>query len=417
MDVKEVLRALGEPEAEEAVAPDWAESGDVMPVGLPAFLRPEEIRSAREYCGLREDLDPLLEGVARRIAARPALSRLAWHAYFRLYHRTEGGFERWPGLSGALGDEGGAFYLLISLAMVPLVRAKHRELEVPEDVTRDTCLEVRCFCDNHETGHGRPGIMRGQLFWLRHYVSGTLFRLGRFEYMVRPFHGRLEAYRHRETRQVIALAQDGVGFDADGFIPRGDDPPEWTATLEHSEDAVVGHVISPRGYAVQHQMRLDTSEWECVLRPGDGTLDMHIPSGGNMTPRSCLDSMRRACGFFPRYFPERKHVAIACGSWIFNTQFEGWLGDDSNLVRFLRELYLFPITYGGRDGLFFVFCREDVDPATAPRDTALQRAMLDQIAAGKPLRASGMFTFEEDLVHYGTQHYRQYWTTITVLER
>jgi hypothetical protein len=132
---------------------------------------------------------------------------------------------------------------------------------------------------------------------------------------------------------------------------------------------------------------------------------MHIPPGGNMTLELCRDSIREAFAFFARFFPSRPVRAVLSKSWIFNTQFEERL-PDSNLAKFMRELYLFPIASTGTDGLFFVFCREHPDRSTAPRKTALQRAMLDILERGGALRSGGMFFLKRDLPRFGTQHYR-----------
>ena len=99
-----------------------------------------------------------------------------------------------------------------------------------------------------------------------------------------------------------------------------------------------------------------------------------------MTLERCGDSMRSAAAFFSRHFPERPCAAIACWSWIFNTQFEETLSPDSNLVRYQRELYLYPLRSNGKAGLLFMFGEDDVDPTAAPRDTSTQRAMLDKTA-------------------------------------
>ena len=60
-------------------------------------------------------------------------------------------------------------------------------------------------------------------------------------------------------------------------------------------------------------------------------------------------SMRRAVAFFQRFFPSTTCRAITCSSWIFNTQFEQIRLSSDNLVRYQRELYLYPTRSSGRD--------------------------------------------------------------------
>src|SRR5579871_133721 len=412
MTIEEVLQHLGEPGAADVLRPHWEESADLLGEGIPPFLQPEAIVLHRDWCGFGPEVDaPLLEA-ASRIAADPALRLLAWHCERLLFVHTDStGSRDWPSLESALGEQCGTFYLLVALAMVPRVIARHREIGVSEEVGRETCLEVSCFAENYRRGtRGRLGIYRQQLYWLRHYPAGSLFRHGRMEYRLAPYSGGVEVYRHRDTGEVLALAPDGKRFNDEGYAVRDEEMHGWSAAHVIEEDAVTGYPISPLGMAVHQEVRLPRSEWERVLTKGDDTLDMHIPAGGGMTPERCADSMRRATEFFRKQFPDRPFKAITCGSWIFNTQLDGILPPTANLAAYQRELYIYPIPGGPTAGLWFFFFQETFDPATAPRDTALQRAVLDFLEAGNTWRGGGgMFFLTEHLDRYGTQHYRSHW--------
>jgi hypothetical protein len=415
MRLEEVLARIGEPEALEVLQPHWEESLASLGEGVPPFLQPAEFVVSREYCGFGPEVDAELAETARRIAGDAALLRLAWHCFRVIFEHPEyGEIGRWPTLERALGDQWGVFYLLVTMGMVPRVRAVHQVMGVPDAVTRETCTQVSCVAGNfHRMTGGRLGVTRNTLGWMRHYTAGRLFRLGRFEYMIQPSRRSLEVYRHRGTGAVIALAADGVRFNATGHINSpardGDTEGGWTATLVHEDEAVMGCPICPCGMAVRREVRLPAAEWECVLRPGDDQLDMHIPAGGGMTPERCGDSMRRAAEFFARFFPDRPCRAITCSSWIFNTQFEQIRLSSDNLVQYQRELYLFPTSPSGRDGLWFVFLQDDFNLAALPRDTSLRRGVADFLAAGNGWRGGGMFFLTEDLEHFGTQHYRSHW--------
>ena len=145
-----------------------------------------------------------------------------------------------------------------------------------------------------------------------------------------------------------------------------------------------------------------------VLNENSEFLDLHIPHGGKMNIKVCLDSFQKAFSFFATCFPESNPVAITCKSWIFNTQFEE-LMPESNLAQLMREVYLYPVKSTGRDGMVFIFGKPDYsDLARAPRNTSLQRAFLQILEAGKNLRCGGMFLLKEDLRHFGKQFYRNH---------
>lgn len=415
MRLEDVLARIRQSEALEVLRPHWDDSVASLEDDVPFFLTAEEIKRNREWGGLSPETDDLLQKAAHVIREEPALRGLAWHCYRLLFEHTDyGEIKQWPSLEWALGELGGTFYLLIALAMVPRVLAVHQEMGVGPEVSRETCQQIACFSGNYRRmTRGRLGIPLSQLYWLRHYTAGRLFRIGRFEYMLRQFGANVTVYRHRESGHVLALAPDGVRYNRKGYVDGAagveDTEQGWTASLVEDDDAVLGYPISPCGYAVGKQVRLDKVTWECVLRKGDTTLEMHIPAGGGMSLARCGDSMRRAVSFFRQYFPDKPFKSISCASWIFNTQLQQLQLSSDNLARYQRELYLYPTRSSGQDGLWFIFFQNSFDVATAPRDTSLQRAVADFIAAGNIWRGGGMFFLTEHLSEFGAQYYRSHW--------
>ena len=409
--LNDLLTALGVGHAREVLAEYWDQSESTFPVERPRFLEPKIIIETREFACLPSKVDPELNETARRITASPELLHLAWHCHCLLYEHLDyeaPKIRQWPILTEALGERSGAFYLLIALDAIPRMRVLHERLGIPEQVSRDSCYHytesLRTYHEHHD---GRFGVLPRTLYWLRNHIKGDLYRLGRYEYMVKPFRGRLKAYRHRRTRKVIALAADGERFDAEGFVASPDSPDAWCASLTETGERVVGFPIAPHGHAVHREVTLPLSEWELALSPGDTVLEVHIPAGGNMTLERCRESMQQALEFFPRYFPDKTFVGFACTSWILNPQLEQIYRPDSNMVIWQRELYLFPVASGDRSGVYFIFGEDDIDVDSAPRDTSLRRALLDHMAAGGRLIGGGMFMLLEDFEHFGTQVYRE----------
>lgn len=414
LSLDDVLTDLSIPGAHEAFAPFWEASMESMPE-RPGFLRPDVFEHSREWVGLPDELDPILRAIAQVAEERPALQQLAWHCHELLFTHTEytsAQVGMWPDLEHVLGEQGGAFYVLIALGVVPITTAFHRERGIPEQISRDSCGYFPGITAIYRELHGgRWGIVLRVLYWLRLYTQGELFRTGRMEYMVRPFRGQLRAFRHKETGHVVALATEGVRFAADGFIDGGEtpDPEGWVSTYSEDGAGYIGYLISPAGVGENRRVRLGKTDWSLALQPGDPVLDTHIPSGGNMTPEACEDTMRQALEFFPKYFPERPFVGFACGSWILNPELAQIYRPDSNMILWQNELYLYPIPTGNRIGLYFLFGQDDVDFATAPRDTSMRRAVLDHLQSGGRLIAEGMFFLTEDMDKYGTRPYLSHW--------
>ncbi len=414
MKLEEALSALNEMASLDAVRPAWDESMSLLPAGRPSFLTPAEFNSSREWSGFSKSIEPALEDAARRIADDPALLRLAWHGYRRLYYCADSSFAKWPKLETSLGDAGGIFYLLIALGMVPLMREYHRSIGVPEEVSRETSRQVHSMALYYARAHGgRLGVFKQACGWLRNFIRQNLyFRLGRLEYWARPNNASVQVFRHRKSRAVAALAEEGIAFDRHGYVANagaGATPPAWKSTLVCSDSAVTGYPVSPSGVAEHRKVELPLADWQRVLAQGDPVLQMHIPAGDRLPLEECAGSLRRAVAFFRRHFPDRSPAAITCRSWMFSPDLEEILPQTSNLVRCLREFYLFAAEARGLESLWFVFLQEEFNLATAPRDTSLQRGIADWLARGNTWHNGGVFILTDDLNGFGTQQYRASW--------
>lgn len=398
----------------ELFAAHWNEDEASLP-DLPRLLKPEVFLALREYLRLDAAVEPFLTDIAREIAHSPALKQLWWHCHNLLFCHLdyEGGkIRNWPSLEHLLGEQHGIFYLLAAMGVVALTQEQHQRHGVPPSVAAEGLPgNMRECVGNYQMlNPGRWGVDLRVVYWLRNDTQGELYRLGRIEYMVKPFHGQIQAFRSQQTGETIALAADGVSYDAEGYVHgHGADPAEggWTSTLTFSGNSVHGYRISPLGHATREVVELPLNEWNCALQPGDHVLEMHIPGGGGFTPDKCRASMQQAADFFPRYFPKKTFVGFGCMSWILNPQMDRVYRPDSNMVLWQQEMYLYPIACSGRDGLHFLFARDDIDPETAPRDTSMRRAFLDWLASGKRLMSGGAFMLTEDLCRYGTQAYRK----------
>lgn len=121
-------------------------------------------------------------------------------------------------------------------------------------------------------------------------------------------------------------------------------------------------------------MRLD-GEWVCST---------HIPQTGALDPASVDDSFHRAAGFFPRYFGDRSVQDFWCDSWLLDPELAAALAPESNISRFQRRWRICGEPKpGDADALFFTFARRGtVDLDALPRDTSLQRAVIDRLQSG-----------------------------------
>lgn len=411
MELHTLLAAIGEEASLSNLKEGWEESQTTFPGVDMECLNPNTVRASGAFAGFDLASISMLLETSSRIKASPELARLFWHCYRGIYDSIKPPqTSAWPRLFHSLGDRCGMFYLLVGVASVPRVRTWHQFLGVPEEVTRHTCRQVWDFNENHRRANsGRMGICLNQVTWLRHYPREPYFRLGRLEFWLKPFRGGVRVFRNQDNGEVLALAEDNANFDDSGYRTEPADKCNWVARFHEDADWISGVPISPFGMAVPNETRLSRAQWRSILCKGDYVLEMHIPQGGGLTPEACATSHRLALEFFPQYFSLHPFAALICNSWMFNTQLEDILSPTANLVRYMRDAYLFPVPSSGQDGLWFIFQKEPFDLRTVPRETSLQRAVWEFIANGNRWRGGGMFILRDDAMRIGEQWYRSCW--------
>ena len=413
MDLDTVLRDLNVLEYKALFAPHWNEAQAHTPTQQIQGLMPDYVKSACEKALLDSDTTEALARVAKQVAEDRALRSLWWHFHYRLYRGQADSAEihMWPMLTHALGTDAGFFNALLLLSGTDHMQAVHRARNIPHEVFRDTVLDLD-LCARTEDfymEHGVFGIDPHILDWLMLHWRGQLYRLGRLQFVVQPFPGTVRAFRKRETDDVVALAGEGIRFRSDGqFDGTGgvhDEDGAWDAVLKITGSHTMGNPIHPLGYAVRKEVALSSEEWMPVLSPSDPVLGVHIPTGSPLDFDECGESLQRALEFFPKYFPDRPFVGFCCTSWFLDSQLERLLPANSNVVRFQKEMYLYPVPGPGTETLRIVFGSKEPDLATLPNETTMQRALARHLHKGGHFRDAGGFILTEDL-DWSKQVYR-----------
>jgi hypothetical protein len=415
MDLNDLICKLQLSDYRVALSEGWEGAQASRPEEL-SFLKPEFLAEVGDWCSLPEEAVGAVTSAAQRIAAVPELAALAWYFHHQMYLNPA--FRRaqigsWPPntyFESVLGEEAGMLYLLALVSGLPHVLSFHRDHELPEELSRAILADVNRFASQsrEETGHwGLWGPDR--LNWLIRHFQGDIYRLGRLQFEFGPFIGRLVVFRHTRTRKVLALAEDGVRYLADGrlWTEARDGPGSWTARLCVEPEKITGHVVTVLGHAQPEAVTLPAEEWVQVLAKGDPVLNIHIPPGSPMAHDACGDSFRWAEEFFPSHFPDRSFRAYCCDSWLLDTQLAEFLPPEANMARFQREMYLFQ-TIGSDENLMRPIYGQVRQFQPAPKNTSLQRALNEFLESGGVLRGDGggSFILRDDL-DWGREVYRR----------
>lgn len=403
---------------------DWDKSISSLPNKVP-FLQPSHIQEYGEWATLSQDAIDFTIQAAQVISKDLDLTQLAWHAHRTLFidkSADRGSTRNWPNLTRILNEYSGTFYLLIALSGIPHIRAVHQSRNIPNDIAkltyRDTYVWAQQYYDigtpingkfTHPAKVPAWGLCTRIFPWVLSHLHGDLYRVGRLQFKTGPYRQDMRAYRHRQTGHMRLIAEAGLTFRTDGnFNGAGgiSEDTAWTSQVTESTPQVTGNLIHPNGHAIKEPITLPLADWECVLQKGDTILEIHIPEDGPMNFEECGESLRQAAEFFPKYFPDRPFKAICCTSWLLDPTYQKLLTDTSNIVRFQRECYLFPLhATGSRSGVERIFGPYTHDLATAPRDSSMRRAVLDHLESDGVLISGGCLLWPEHLQQWGTQIY------------
>ncbi len=330
-----------------------------------------------------------------------------------------------PQVQAALGQRAALFYLLAYLAALPYAEKEYRRRSIPAKIFDDTMSDIRRYLLVVYDLEGRWGFREFMWIWL--HLTCELFRLGRLQFRLAPFEGKVTAFRKKDSRRTLLLADphmklrpDGHALGAgrikvdaqstwEGLAPQLLAEGEaWQPVFEETENGWRGNPVSPYGNVSREETFLPRDNWECILQHGDTVLDMHIPPTDAFTVETCRDSLRQAFDFFTQQSPEKTIRAGFCHTWFFTHPLQEFLPPESHIVQFQREFYLYPHP-GGPGFLWeYAFGEKYRDLATAPRDTRLRRAVLDWLGQGKELfDLPGVFFHTPE--DWGSQPYMRGW--------
>ena len=410
-DADATLGALGLTEGCEIWRATWPLSAESFAASCLEFLEPEHVRRACGSIGMSEDVTRAILAGLEPLRRAPELRRLAWHCHWLLFRSTAehaASVSGWPSVAGKLGADAAMFYAIVLLSGLDKLRGEHRRRGIPEAVTAETLWDLELWIREYRRRHGAWGF--DETRWLARHFACRVVKLGRLQYEAGRFGPDFSVYRHRTGGRVVMLAGPGMTFRADGQFDgsdgRHDPAAAWAAEFADEGATIRGRAIRPEGKADPTEIALPSADWQSVLRKDDPVFNIHIPAGEKMDFDACGESLRTAAARLPEYFPEHRPKAFVCRTWLLDSQLEAYLPADSNIVRFLREFYLFPLPYADdSQTLERVFGRRDIDVDAAPTQTALQKAIVRHMKGGGRWRTAGGFLLPDDL-DWGSQVYR-----------
>jgi hypothetical protein len=329
MDTDAVLQALSLDDSYRPWVADLGAGPGPQAAGEP--WSPESSAALLGPLQVPERLAAAVERSGRAVAASPAWTWLLGRCRQQLLDHMGSDAVQvgpWPVLPAGLGAVADFFYLHVFAAATPDIRAEHRRIGLPDDVSWATLADLgrHVVVDTDVYGHdclASPG-------WLQRNWRGILFEVGRLQY----------EWCHHQAG----------GLDNGAFSGRADQSTLW------------------------HRNGI-----------GEPAVDLHIPAAGPLTPAAVDDSLAGAVDLLPRLQPPRAVEAAVCTSWLLDPQLAEYLPEDSNIMRFQRRFTVVDGTTDGTDEMMrFVFRTLAPTPLESlPQRSTLERAFVGHLRAGR----------------------------------
>ncbi len=343
-----------------------------LKVAAEWIFEPDELAQMLARLGFRADLiehfDRLAGQIAGSTAQRAGFIKVA---------------EPWlAGTPPALGSCREDFEVLIAAAGLPQMLARHRERNIPFEITQATAGDLQRRMLEIRERTGRWGLHN--LNWIFNHVHRGLLEIGRLQYMPAPYGAPYRIYARKDGREIRAFPEAGRFCSEAGWLERG--AIAFETIFRQNGRTIVGNPVDfETGQIRRQSLELIASDFELRLSREIPVWHIHIPSGTSLTPRACLDSMRQAVDLFGKCFPEMSWKAFCCTSWLLDRELGKCLPSDSNIVAFGRMFLPLATPDATSAQLFERVFDDPADWKFQPR-TSLQKAIIAHLEKGGTFR-------------------------------
>ncbi len=352
-----------------------------------------DFRQARQWISLTDEQWNALEKAAQQTITHPAAAALLEKDLLQL---TNGNMALASTEEERVRAYGEPLHLLhpalVLICRLPWLVEQYQAHGIDEQVLRDSLTDLPIWMQVCKKRTGHPGLL--EYGWLAHTFTFRLFRLDRLQFIADTNDLPAFVYRHKETGVVAALCPEGAVYyqSGDALNTNGrEHTPTWTASLREDEGFVIGYPILPNGLAQPDSVRLSTSEWELVLKPGDRVLGVHIPEGEPMTRERVDHSLAMASDFFKKHLNQTGFRALVCESWLLDDSISQ-IQPQGNISYFQQRFHRIPLENASdwqtRER---AFADPKADILTFACRTSLQKSIAAWYRSGRRCRNAGGF--------------------------
>lgn len=292
------------------------------------------------------------------------------------------------------------FLLLLALSCIPAGEMTFRKQNIAveklyEALDEFSAWSSNCFRNFHLTG---LDYKNGFAWLVFRILPGIVLRFGRLEYNPSLFFPDFLVFRHRKNGTLAVLANKQYDVNKEGNpAAEGEEIAFRTISPAGIFGSYTANPVASDGRTQKETLTVDLKEYECILRPGDEVLYMHIPELGALTPEKVQHSFRLVQEFYTRKNSGFHPKGIICASWLFGNVLQDLLPENANLVLFQKTGHLLPPRTLSSDVIRRVFGEKarvhGIDKV--PWNSSLQKVLGEYLSKGGIFRGGGYFRLWE----------------------
>lgn len=286
------------------------------------------------------------------------------------------------------------FDLIFLLASCCDVRAMYERKGWTDEMFGGVLRDIKLWADHCLVNEHTFGISRGlcsEISWITAQCMGQVLRFGRLQCNSESaFPDERMILGSRKDGSWIVVMRKEYDLNAQGLIAlEGEPVAAHCLPMEENSTRFRGCTVRRDGSIDPVFRDFPKNEWEILVKPGDFSINLHIPADGPLAPEECRESFRRMIDFFRKEGKDPK--AFICHSWILDPQFARILPENSNLTAF-QKLGQISTSPGGSEAYRRVF-GFNLKPENAhllPHPTKMQQAFIRFIREGGSFRSGSL---------------------------
>jgi len=351
-----------------------------LPRLLPEYALDEPTEQAlREYLSFLMGREDLLER--------------AQYLHDEVFEKDPRNLAKFDTLEEQDGREEGMLFAVVYLARYEMLDKVFAQRGIPAECKAGALFVYKSQLRKSQEYYGKPGLHGGYKAGAVGYLTPWKYILGRLTFDMDYFAGPYAIYRNREDNSLTLMAVPNHYYQKNGRRQPKDFAGEaFEPTLEITETGIRGYAFGEDGNLDFNPVTLDAGKYECVLKPGDTSMSVHVPELGKLLPELVDDAFARAEEFFARYYPEWQYPAYVCSSWLLDKDLAQLLPQESNIMRFQSRFRIAMSLVHTSSLYWYVFGMQKSVPLTELKpQNAFQQKMLDFVKAGNILYSGNGF--------------------------